>query len=72
MVTQNLTTLEYTWRKHNIFDMGWQNNFTQIFGKSCLFWFLPIPSASLTGSQFPIKIRTKTSGYLYYNDKFLI
>ena len=72
LVVRNCTSLELNWRDFNIYDLGNYQNFTQVFGKSKLYWLLPGPSNQIEGLLFPVKIRNKTGGYTVVENKYLI
>ena len=44
--------------KLNIYDIGFQNNFIQVFGNNAWFWMIPIPSSLSNGHRFPINHKT--------------
>eukprot|EP01095_Lingulamoeba_sp_RSL-Kostka_P015587 TRINITY_DN721_c3_g1_i4.p1 TRINITY_DN721_c3_g1~~TRINITY_DN721_c3_g1_i4.p1 ORF type:complete len:228 (+),score=50.33 TRINITY_DN721_c3_g1_i4:512-1195(+) len=37
----------------NIYDVGYKNNWIQVFGKRKLFWFLPINTTTIDGCDYP-------------------
>ena len=72
MVSSNFTTIEMTW-KENVFDLGTAiDNCKQVLGKNVYMWMLPFGSTGLDGTYFPVKIRNKTGGFTYFQDKFLV
>ena len=55
IVFQNVTTLEDGEWEVNPFDLGWKENFLQVFGKDISLWFFPVPSSKGDGVLYPHK-----------------
>lgn len=74
LILTNQSTLELQSKYFNIFDTGIKlENFRQIFGDDLMSVFLPIPSRNiLNGVYFPVRMRKKTGGLEYYEDKIFI
>jgi len=52
-VLRNVTTLEsFDKNKPNPYDLGWHDNFEQVFGSSPLLYFLPVRSTIGNGLSF--------------------
>ncbi|KAI9093450.1 DHHC palmitoyltransferase-domain-containing protein [Phlyctochytrium arcticum] len=41
-------------RHVNIYDVGWRENFVQIFGRDKKLWFIPVPTSLGDGHVFPV------------------
>jgi palmitoyltransferase ZDHHC2/15/20 len=72
LICINSNTIEISMYNHeNIFDVGWKENFKQIFGESWIGYIFPtIPNVS--GVFFPIKIPKKTGEIVYFHNKVLV
>jgi DHHC palmitoyltransferase len=69
---ENCTTLESRWA-HNIFNTGSTlENLSQVLGSSKIQWFLPGKQEEYDGINYPIKIRSKSGGFVNFQNKFLI
>jgi len=50
---KNLTTLESFSKGLNPYDLGYRGNWSQVFGNSPVFWFLPVRTSNGDGINYP-------------------